>query len=209
MEVKATIINMPESKMQTNEFEDWYIKKLEEWGGSNYKLNRETLANDIENLNNQSNVKVFEHGIVVPYVREAITGEDTRYDEEFDATPTETAKMFIFDNGEVYYVHEGYNYSSGLTNVPINGQEFDTSQITENIKSKLGKEYELETKENESKGLFSSMRDNQKKNLIKKKKEAILNGVKSAIKEGKYVEEIKAFDPETNTIVEQSERKLA
>ncbi len=209
MEVKATIINMPESKMQTMEFEDWYIKKLQEWGGVNYKLNRETLVEDIENLNNQSNVKVFEHGIVVPYVREAMTGEDTRYDEEFNETPTESANMFIFDNGEVYYVHEGYNYSSDLTNVPIKGQEFDTSQITENIKSKLGKEYEIETKETESKGLFSSIRENQKKNLVEKKKEAILSGIKNAIKEGKYVEETKAFDPETSTIVEQASRKIS
>ena len=128
----------------------------------------ERKVSNVSNINDDVSEEFFD--VNVPYVREAITGEDTRYDEEFDETPTETAKMFIFDNGEVYYVHEGYNYSSGLTNVPINGQEFDTSQITENIKSKLGKEYEIETKENESKGLFSSMRDNQKKNLIKKKK---------------------------------------
>ena len=32
MEVKATIINMPESKMKTTSYEEWYEKILESWG---------------------------------------------------------------------------------------------------------------------------------------------------------------------------------
>ena len=209
MEVKATIINMPESKMQTMEFEEWKNKIIEGWGGADYKLNRESIVEDIEKINNKSNARVYAHGIVIPYIREADVDMDPRYDEEYYSTPEEQAEMYIFDNGEIYYVHKGFNKNYGWTLITgdrSKGEnEFDISRTTEILESKLGKELNVEK---ESNNFINKIKSTTKEEQKKKKKEAIINGVKKALAEGKYTEKVNMFDPETNMIVEQGQKRI-
>ena len=198
MEVKATIINMPESKMKTASYDDWYEKILESWGGKDYQLSRETLIDELKRLNVNSGHSC-ENGIVIPFIRmPEIDDSDTGgYGETYDTTPIEEAKLYIFDDGEVCYVHEGYRSGvnacySGVYD--IFDSEFDTSKVEEELDSKMGKKLDTEKLNPISKA------------IVEKRRKRLIEAVKKAIERGTYEETVKGFDPLTGTIESKAKK---
>jgi hypothetical protein len=192
MEVKATIINMPESKMKTTSYEDWYERILESWGGKDYKLSRESLIEVLKGLNVNSG-NSCENGIVIPFIRTPeIDDSDTGgYGETYDTTPSEEAKLYIFDDGEVCYVHEGFKSGvnacySGVYD--INGSEFDTSKVEEELDSKMGKKINLDKLNPVS------------KKIVETRKKLLIDAIKKAVEKGAYTETVKGIDPLTGDI---------
>lgn len=184
----AIIINMPKSKIQSIDFADWYKKILERWGGTDYKLSRSSLKEELISLDENSGY-CHEHGVVIPFVREPeIDDSDTLgYGEIYDTTPVEQAKLYIFENGEIYYIHEGY-ISSGMACYSrvygIFTSEYDTSGIKEELELdiRMGKRIETE-------------KDNPiKRKLIEKKKSIIIRRVKNALMDNSYSEIVATFD---------------
>ena len=192
MEVKIKIVNMPESRMKTQEYQDWYQKIIDSWGGADYQLTRESVVDELAGMQNNDAISSFEHGIVVPYCRLAETDDSIGsslgylapgdYDE---TTPYESAKMYIFDDGEVFYVHEGYASSSSACYSSVYGfdKEYDASQITSKLDEKLGKKHEVG-------------KSKVKKSLIDKRKEVLLGMIKKKIKKGDYTESVEVFKEE-------------
>ena len=198
MEVKATIINMPESKMKTATYDDWYEKILKRWGGTNYKLSRESLIEDLQGLSVDGGSN-YENGIVIPFIRTPeIDDSDTLgYGETYDTTPSEEAKLYVFDDGEVCYVHEGFKSGvnacySGVYD--IKGSEFDTSKVEEELDSKMGKKLDVEKLNPISKA------------IVEKRRKRLIEAVKTAIERGTYEETAKGFDPLTGTIESKAKK---
>jgi len=189
---------MPESKMKTATYDDWYEKILESWGGTDYQLSRESLIEGLKGLNVNSGHSC-ENGIVIPFIRmPEIDDSDTGgYGETYDTTPTEEAKLYIFDDGEVCYVHEGYKSGvnacySGVYD--INGSEFDTSKVEEELDSKMGKKLDVEKLNPISKA------------IVEKRRKRLIEAVKKAIERGTYEETVKGFDPLTGTIESKTKK---
>jgi hypothetical protein len=198
MEVKATIVNMPESKMKTATYDDWYEKILESWGGTDYQLSRESLIEELKGLNVNSGHSC-ENGIVIPFIRmpEIDDSDIGGYGETYDTTPTEKAKLYIFDDGEVCYVHEGYKSGvnacySGVYD--IFDSEFDTSKVEEELDSKMGKKLDTEKLNPISKA------------IVEKRRKRLIEAVKKAIERGTYEETVKGFDPLTGTIESKAKK---
>ena len=220
MKVKARIINMPESRIEGIQ------ENLKICGIDGYKLRRKSIVEDLNNLNNIK-TNVFENGIVIefkvdPYVVvvDRLGYGDT--DEDYIGAPAEYAELYILDNGEVYYVHKGYTdgtyrryefYETG-------GMEFNTEQIIQSLKEKLGKEYLMEEEIDVNKisldSYIDDIKDNIKNNNIKLRNKKILMDqkvkrlvslVKNSIKKGEYEETLCSYDPETKTVSEEILKK--
>ena len=217
MRVKSTIVNMPESKLQTREYDDWYKEIINEWDGMDYKLNRKTIIDDINGLDNDTEAKVFENGIVINIIRKPVVKEDSRYDEEYDATPTEIAQLYILDNGEAYYIHRGFFVGPGYTSyLGVSDLEFDISSITNPLSEKLGREYKLEKELDNNDNNFATkirnnnikLRNKNKAKLMKQKIDRLIALAKESIKIGEYEESVCTYDPETKTAVEERLQKV-
>lgn len=200
MEVKATIINMPESKMKTSTYDDWYEKILESWGGKDYKLCKESLIGELSGLDTETNrCYSYKNGIVIPFVRKPIEDDtDTfQYGETYDTTPIEEAKLYIFDDGEVCYIHEGYKsnaYACYSSVYDIHGSEFDTSKVEEELDIKMGKKLDVDKL------------DPISKMIVEKRRKRLIEAVKRAINNGTYTEAVKGFDPLTGTIESKAKK---
>ena len=212
MEFKATIINMPESKIQNKPFEKWYQEIIKKWGGTDYQFNRDTLLNILNELH-LYDIKVYENGLLITYFRDAYKVDNHLVDELEDVTPTEKASLFIFDNGEIYYINEGFSqifcYSSYTGMIDNNNikdpskREFDISHIVNILLSKLGKEYTINDEKINSKNPFIVSKEEKKKKLIENKKKTVMYNISNSIKNGKYEETVTIFDPNTNNFIKQ------
>lgn len=222
MKVKARIINMPESRIEGIQ------ENLKNCGIDGYKLNRKSIVEDLNNLNNIK-ANVFENGIVIefkvdPYVVVVDRWGYGDTDEDYIGAPAEYAELYILDNGEVYYVHKGYTNGGfrGSEWIETDGMEFNTEQIIQSLKEKLGKEYLMEEEIDVDKisldSYIDDIKDNIKNNNIKlrnknkkilmdQKVKRLVSLVKDSIKKGEYEETLCSYDPETKTASEEILKK--
>lgn len=203
MELKIKNCEVPESKLQTITFDDWYEKILERFGGKDYKLSRESIASLLKEVcdsEGKFNISDFENGIRIHFYREEMSTEDSRYDEEYDTTPSEIAELYIFDDGEVYYVHKGF-YFSGLygyygymhkNGVELGnkaGYEYSTSEITGELDAKLGSKFtQSEEKGNAITSKIIKIKNEKLKKKVEEKRKALLSAISSALTVYKYSE---------------------
>jgi len=210
MELKIKNCEVPKSKLQTTTFGDWYEKILESFGGKDYKLSRESIASLLKEVcdsEEKFNISDFENGIKIHFYREEMTDEDFYYGEEYDSTPSEIAELYIFDDGEVYYVHKGFYFSGlygyygymdryGVKLASEAGYEYSTSEITGELDAKLGSEFtQSEEKGNTITSKIIKINNEKLKKKVEEKRKALLSAVSSALKEYKYSESKMVIGP--------------
>ena len=211
MELKIKNFEVPESKLQTTTFADWYEKILKSFGGKDYKLSRESIASLLEEVcdsEEKFNISDFENGIRIHFYREKMTDEDFYYGTEYDSTPSEIAELYIFDDGEVYYIHKGFYFSGlyefyeymaryGVKLDSEGGYEYSTSEITGELDEKLGSQFtQSEEKENDITSKIIKIKNEELKKKVEEKRKALLSAVSSALKVYKYSESKIVIEPE-------------
>ena len=207
MSTNIYIMNMSESRIQKNRELREFFSEKEGWDPE-YKLSMGSVSESVDpkgvefwDLDDQNNTRVFENGIKISLERKAVQGIASRsvgmVDEgdSYDATPSEHAEIYIFDTGEVFYVHRGYYVKDFTEYTGIKGFEFDTEPAIKKLDERLGKEIVLEEVPEEGKDLFSKLgkkfvekKNSQKQDLMDKKIKTILDSTHKDILSGNYTE---------------------
>lgn len=196
MEVKATIINSPQSG------------KLEE--NSLIELFNSIRVSDIE-----PGINDFENGIKIDFYdsEENYYGEGDISEPESDLREYK-ANLYIFNDGNVFYVSKGNKFTvwPQFPFMPVVESDFsDVSEITDKLDEKLGKEIRIKKNidKEETKPMlldvfvkkYIEVANSVKTSLARRKANLLLYKVKESIKNKTYSEETFRFDPKTKMIL--------
>ena len=167
-------------------------------------------------------IKDYEHGIKINLYYYNNYFNDHTLDMEWETE--EQAELYLFDNGEIFYVHKGQKsrdieIGDDYPLLYMTSDYPDVSDITDELDKKLGKEYTLRKIIKNKNSFVQLMSDifinsnieelnDKKEKIIKERRKKIIKMVKESIKEGTYKETVYNHNSKTNEYVMWSEKDL-